>query len=157
MSEILGFDRSRGFVLHPQLQDDTLELGHFPLSYVRLMNNMLFPWVILIPKRPDLSEITELLPIERSSLMEEIALISGMMQRVYAPDKMNIAALGNVVPQLHIHVIARYATDQAWPNPVWGQGSKAYSALGLLETSTVLKREFAKIVDFVPGHSEGVE
>lgn len=147
---IPGFDRSEGFSLHLTLEADTMPLGMLPLSYVLLMNNMLFPWVILVPRRPDISEITELLPIERGELMEEIALISGMMQSIYAPDKMNIAALGNMVPQLHIHVIARYKTDEAWPNPIWGRGSKPYSDMGILEASDVLRREFAKIPDFMP-------
>lgn len=145
-----SFDRSAGFVLHPQLRDDAVILGELPLSNVLLMNNMLFPWVIMVPRRPDVSEITELLPVERSVLMDEISLISATMQNVYAPDKMNIAALGNMVPQLHVHIIARYKTDQSWPGPVWGGERKAYSDLGLTEVSDILQREFGKIVDFNP-------
>lgn len=136
------------FTLHPQLEADTKALGMMPLCQVLLMDNMLFPWVILVPRIPGLKEITDLVPEKRTALMEEISLISSMMQLVYSPDKMNVAALGNMVPQLHIHIIARYKTDHAWPNPVWGNGNKPYTPHALQEVMDILQRDFAKISGF---------
>ena len=112
---------SNAFTLHPRLAADTIALGDWPLCRLLLMNDARFPWVILVP-RPDLREIHDLPPAERATLIEEIARTSAVMQRAFKADKMNVAALGNQVPQLHIHIIARFATDPAWPNPVWGQG-----------------------------------
>ena len=107
------------FTLHPRLAADTIALGDWPLCRLLLMNDGRFPWVILVPARPDLREIHDLTPPERATLIEEIARVSALMQQVFKADKMNVAALGNQVPQLHIHVIARFAADSAWPNPVW--------------------------------------
>jgi len=110
------------FTLHPRLAADTVALGDWPLCRLLLMNDARFPWVILVPARPDLREIHDLPPTERTTLVEEIARASTLMQQAFKADKMNVAALGNQVPQLHIHIIARFASDPAWPNPVWGQG-----------------------------------
>lgn len=147
MSEQLWNPKEQ-FTLHPQLSMDTALLGYLPLCQVLLMNNMMFPWVILVPQLPDLKEIMDIVPEKRAILMEEIALVSAMMQHVYAPDKINMAALGNMVSQLHIHVIARYKTDHAWPNPVWGNGNKAYTPMALQEATDILQREFSKIAGF---------
>ena len=111
------------FTLHPRLAADTIVLGNWPLCRLLLMNDGRFPWVILVPARPELREIHDLQPAERAILIEEIARASALMQQAFTADKMNVAALGNQVPQLHVHVIARFASDPAWPNPVWGQGS----------------------------------
>ena len=110
------------FTLHPRLAGDTIVLGNWPLCRLLLMNDARFPWVILVPARPDLREIHDLPPTERATLIEEIAQASTLMQQVFTADKMNVAARGNQVPQLHIHIIARFASDPAWPSPVWGQG-----------------------------------
>ncbi|HEY2110919.1 MAG TPA: HIT domain-containing protein, partial [Dongiaceae bacterium] len=110
---------SNPFTLHPRLAADTVALGDWPLCRLLLMNDARFPWVILVPARPELREIHDLPPAERATLIEEIARASALMQQAFAADKMNVAALGNQVPQLHIHVIARVASDPAWPNPVW--------------------------------------
>jgi diadenosine tetraphosphate (Ap4A) HIT family hydrolase len=110
------------FTLHPRLAADTVALSDWPLSRLLLMNDAHFPWVILVPARRDLCEIHDLPPEERATLIEEIARASALMQQAFTADKMNVAALGNQVPQLHIHIIARFAADPAWPNPVWGQG-----------------------------------
>ncbi len=113
---------STSFTLHPRLAADTIPLGGWPLCRLLLMNDTRFPWVILVPARPELREIHDLPPAERATLIEEIARASALMQQTFGAEKMNVAALGNQVPQLHIHIIARFASDAAWPNPVWGQG-----------------------------------
>ena len=84
------------------------------------MNERSWPWLVLVPRRPGLIEIIDLEPADRLRLMEEIARAAEALCRLYRPDKMNVAALGNVVPQLHVHVIARFRSDPAWPRPVWG-------------------------------------
>jgi len=115
---------SARFTLHPQLAADTVELARWPLSLVLLMNDARFPWLILVPQRPDLRELHDLHADERAVLMEEIARAGRLMQSVFKAEKINTAALGNQVPQLHIHVIARFAADAAWPNPIWGVGQR---------------------------------
>ena len=111
------------FELHPRLAADTGEVARLPLCRVLLMNDRRFPWLILVPARPDIREIHQLSPADRAALVEEIALVAGAMEKLHKADKMNVAALGNQVPQLHVHVIARFTTDPAWPNPVWGRGA----------------------------------
>ncbi len=111
------------FVLHPRLAADTIPLGQWPLCRLLLMNDGRFPWLILVPARLDLREIHELAAADRRILIEEIARASALMQDAFGADKMNIAALGNQVPQLHVHLIARFSGDPAWPNPVWGHGA----------------------------------
>jgi diadenosine tetraphosphate (Ap4A) HIT family hydrolase len=115
---------SASFTLHPQLAADTIELASWPLSLLLLMNDARFPWLILVPQRPALRELHDLQAGERSVLMEEIARAGRLMQTVFKAEKINTAALGNQVPQLHIHVIARFAGDAAWPNPIWGVGQR---------------------------------
>lgn len=136
------------FTLHPALAKDTLLLGRFPLCLVTLMNSASFPWVILVPAENNLSEITDLNAPRRIALMEEIHHTASIMQKIYAPDKMNIATLGNKVPQLHIHVIARFTTDEKWPDPVWGYPVKPYTETGKEETLHILGREFSKLEYF---------
>jgi diadenosine tetraphosphate (Ap4A) HIT family hydrolase len=110
------------FSIHERLKADTLEITRLGLSRLLLMNDSSLPWLILVPEREGVTEIHQLSADDRSSLMEEIALASRMIQTLYAPDKINVGALGNLVPQLHIHVIGRYRTDRAWPGPIWGTG-----------------------------------
>jgi len=111
------------FTLHARLAADSVALGDWPLCRLQLMNDGRFPWLLLVPRHPDLREIHDLPPPERALLIEEIARASSLMQQIFKADKMNVAALGNQVPQLHVHVIARFVGDPAWPNPVWGQGT----------------------------------
>lgn len=110
------------FTLHPTLARDTVEIARLALCRVLLMRDRRFPWMILVPEREAIREIHELPAADRAVLMEEIARVSETMARLFQADKMNVGALGNVVPQLHVHVIARFATDAAWPGPVWGSG-----------------------------------
>lgn len=86
-----------------------------------MMNDQHYPWFILVPKRDNLREIYQLQPNDRQQLLEESCLLAEKLVELYQPDKLNIAAIGNLVPQLHIHHVARYETDTAWPAPVWGK------------------------------------
>ncbi len=106
--------------LHPQLERDTISLGDLSLTRVLLMNDANYPWVILVPRRPDVTEVIDLIEAEQARLMSEIAQVARVLRGVTACHKLNIAALGNAVPQLHVHVIARFRNDAAWPKPVWG-------------------------------------
>lgn len=110
----------KGFELHPQLAADCLDIGALTLCRLLLRLDARYPWFILVPQRPDITEIHHLSPPERARLIEEAALLGQCLAEAYHPDKLNIAALGNQVPQLHVHHIVRYRTDPAWPHPVWG-------------------------------------
>ena len=114
------------FVLDTKLRGDSIELTRLPLCLVRLMNDRRFPWILLVPAKPNLSEIVDLGVADRASLIEEIALVSTVMRDLYRPTKLNVGALGNVVAQLHLHVIARFASDDVWPGPVWGTTPERY-------------------------------
>ena len=114
------------FYLDSRLAEGNFELIDLKLSKILLVNNAFFPWVILIPRKNDLKEIIDLNKEDRIILMEEISIASKVMIEVFLPDKLNVAALGNIVPQLHIHVIARYNHDIAWPQPVFGFEQKPY-------------------------------
>lgn len=107
--------------LHPQLARDCLYLGRFPLSHLLLMRDANYPWCILVPDRIAVSEIYQLNDADQQQLTRESSLLARALAEGFAADKLNIAALGNVVPQLHIHHIVRYRSDAAWPAPVWGQ------------------------------------
>ncbi len=111
------------FTLHPRLAADTHRVGDLPLCSVLLMDDSRFPWLVLVPRRPDRREIVDLPVAERAALIEEIATASRSLQEVAGAEKLNVGAIGNVVPQLHIHVVARFAADLVWPAPVWGQGA----------------------------------
>jgi diadenosine tetraphosphate (Ap4A) HIT family hydrolase len=106
--------------LHPQLDHDTIPLGDLPLSRVLIINDANYPWLLLVPRRYGAVELIDLNEVERAQLMTEIALVSGALKEVTECDKLNVAALGNAVPQLHVHIIARRKTDKAWPKPIWG-------------------------------------
>lgn len=116
-----------GFELDRRLARDTHDITNLPLCNVRLMDNKLFPWIVLVPRVENASEWIDLDRGQQHQLSDEIAVVSHILQALVTPDKLNVAALGNQVPQLHIHLIARYKGDKAWPNPVWGGASEAYS------------------------------
>ena len=109
------------FSLHPQLTKDTHFVTDLPLCRVLLMNESRYPWFILVPRRTGIREIHELTSAERQQLWAESDQVSRALMAVFQPDKLNIAALGNMVPQLHVHHIARFQSDAAWPAPVWGK------------------------------------
>lgn len=106
--------------LHPQLEKDCIVLGEFKLCSLLMLNDANYPWFILLPNREDISEIHQLSTIDQQQLMAESMFFSQCLEQVFQPDKLNIAALGNIVPQLHIHHIARFSSDACWPAPVWG-------------------------------------
>lgn len=115
------------FSLHPQLAADTFEVTKLGLCRVLLMNDSTYPWLILVPERADVREIHALKEADQQTLMREISHVASVMETLFEADKMNVAALGNMVPQLHVHIIARYEGDAAWPGPVWGKvPAKAY-------------------------------
>lgn len=109
------------FTLHPQLAKDCFVIGQLPLSQLLLMNDQNYPWFILVPQREDIREIYQLTPADQMLLWRESTDLAEVLARHLAADKMNVAALGNVVPQLHLHHIVRYRHDPAWPAPVWGK------------------------------------
>lgn len=111
------------FSLHPQLASDCHLLGDLGLTRALLLNDSRYPWVILVPRRPDVREIYQLTPSDRQSLLEESCRTGEFMMQAFAGEKLNVAALGNLVPQLHIHHIVRSSGDPAWPGPVWGHSA----------------------------------
>ena len=116
------------FILHPALKKDCIEITRLDLCLVLLMNDSHYPWLILVPQRVNVSEIYQLSSAEQQQLTRESSYISEKLQRLYHADKINIAALGNIVPQLHIHHVVRYKSDKAWPAPIWGKfDAVAYS------------------------------
>lgn len=111
------------FTLHPRLKADTLHVGDFPLCTVLLSKENVGPWLILVPKIEDLKEIHHLPHEQQVQLITESSAVSTILENTYQPDKINVGALGNLVPQLHIHHIARFTSDVAWPGPIWGNTS----------------------------------
>lgn len=107
-------------ILHPKLAQDCLILGQFDLCALLLMNDSQYPWFILVPQCENITEIHHLSPQDQQQLMIESCLLATALEQAFQADKINIAALGNMVPLLHIHHIARYKSDAAWPKPVWG-------------------------------------
>jgi len=130
------------FQLHPRLEADTIPLADLPLSKVLLMNNRLFHWLILVPRRPEVIEILDLDVADQQELWQEINQVSKLLKVHFPCDKLNIATLGNQVPQLHIHIIARLYTDACWPNPVWGGESEVYEA----EESKLLQNRLSHLL-----------
>ncbi len=124
------------FTLHPQLEKDSIELADFPLCKLLLCNDSAYPWFILVPKIADISEIYQLDWQQQQQLLNESSLLSELLMQVFSGDKMNVAALGNVVEQLHVHHVVRFKDDAQWPKPIWGQQEAApYSEQAL----TILK------------------
>jgi diadenosine tetraphosphate (Ap4A) HIT family hydrolase len=107
--------------LDSRLAADSTPIADLALCQVRLMNDATYPWLLLIPRREGAIEIVDLAPDDRHALVEEIAFVSGVLRDMTRCDKLNVAALGNMVPQLHVHLIARFEGDPAWPGPVWGK------------------------------------
>lgn len=121
------------FTLHHRLAADTAPVCDLPLCAVLLMKDARFPWLILVPRRENISEIIDLAEQERAVLMKEIAQLSAVLKSLTHCDKLNVGALGNMVPQLHVHVVARFKDDPAWPGPVWGAGTAEAYALEAMD------------------------
>ncbi len=132
-----GHDR---YELHPQLAADTHPVASFALSDLRLMDDSNYPWLVLVPRVAGASELFDLAPMQRRELGDEIDQASRLLRDAFVPFKLNVAALGNLVPQLHVHVIARYTDDIAWPRPVWGNATaRPYAPEELIERVSALR------------------
>jgi diadenosine tetraphosphate (Ap4A) HIT family hydrolase len=135
---------AQNWSLHPTLRADTVPLGDLGLSQVLIATDANYPWLILVPRRAGICELIDLDAAARAQLMDEIAAVSTALRTVTACDKLNVAALGNMVSQLHVHVIARRKDDAAWPKPVWGvQPARAYAPDALDRFHAALRRELA--------------
>lgn len=131
------------FELHPQLAADTVSVATWPLCEVLLLNDANYPWLVLVPARADLRDFHDLSADDMVVAGEEISRASEALSTLFKPTKINVAALGNMVPQLHIHVIARFADDPAWPNPIWGiVPAEPYGTEALEKRLAVLRRAF---------------
>ncbi len=132
------------FALHPQLADDTTPVIELPLCEVRLMDDANHPWLVLVPRVEGAVELLDLDDAQQQQLTREIASASRALQALFKPHKLNVAALGNLVPQLHVHVIARYTDDIAWPRPVWGMAAaRPYAPEQLVERVNLLRDALA--------------
>ncbi|MDF1581768.1 MAG: HIT domain-containing protein [Methyloprofundus sp.] len=128
------------FSLHPTLKKDCIELGRLVLCRVLLMNDSQLPWLILVPERENLKEIHQLSGEDQLLLIRESCYVAEKLADHFKADKMNIAALGNMVPQLHIHHVVRYREDKAWPAPIWGKfAALPYTEQGLEMTVSQLR------------------
>ena len=130
------------FTLDPQLEGDSLPLLDLDLCLVRLMNDATYPWILMVPRQEGLAELIDLSIEDQHRLTDEIRIVSKALQSVSGCDKLNVAALGNMVRQLHIHVIARFVGDAAWPGPIWGkvpvvayQGAASDALIASLKTA----------------------
>jgi len=131
------------FRLDPRLEQDTHGVTSFALSRVLLMNDARYPWLILVPNRNGLSELHDLNAADQARLNDEIIIVSRGLARMFTPEKINVGALGNIVRQLHIHIVARNTDDPAWPGPVWGHSPAVpYAADALAERRSRLTAEF---------------
>ncbi len=136
------------FQLHPRLQQDCITLGKFDLCQLLMMNDSQYPWFILVPELADITEIYQLNRTERLMLTEESNYLAKNLATLFSADKMNIAAIGNLVPQLHLHHVVRYQTDRAWPAPVWGKfDSIPYTDEQLIATLTRVKAQLTSLND----------
>ncbi|MGL5007846.1 MAG: HIT domain-containing protein [Plesiomonas sp.] len=139
------------FVLHPQLLADTTTLGFFPLCQVLLSKDSNVPWLILVPQRNNIKEIHQLTDAEQIQLMQESSSLARIIEQIYTPDKLNIAAIGNIVSQLHIHHVARFQQDAVWPAPIWGHlASKLRSVHEQTQASLLLLEKLKQLANFVP-------
>jgi diadenosine tetraphosphate (Ap4A) HIT family hydrolase len=139
--------REAPFALDDRLAADTVEVARWPLCRVLLNRDATYPWLILVPARPSLRDLDDVAPADRAALFAEIDRASKALKALSAPDKINVAALGNVVAQLHVHVIARHRGDPAWPNPVWNAVPRRDYAPAALED---IRRRLAGLLGGAP-------
>lgn len=139
------------FDLHPQLEKDCLVLGDFPLCRLLLSKDANYPWCILVPRVRNIREIYQLGEDDQRQFIWESSYLSRVLNDIYKADKMNVAALGNMVPQLHIHHIVRYKTDPAWPGPVWGvKPAGTYSSEELAQTAARITGDLTEQFNAMP-------
>lgn len=137
------------FTLHERLAADSFVLGDFPLCRLLLMNDANYPWFILVPRRSGAREIYLLNEADQRLLWAESARLSRAIMHAYAGEKLNVAALGNMVPQLHLHHIVRHASDAAWPGPVWGKApALSYTDAQRAERIARLRQQFGSESNF---------
>jgi diadenosine tetraphosphate (Ap4A) HIT family hydrolase len=136
------------WVLDPVLKRDTAAIGDLPLCRVLLNRDANYPWLLLVPRRAGLVEVIDLEPAGQTQLMGEVAAVSHALKALTGCDKINIAAIGNVVSQLHVHVIARFRNDAAWPRPVWNAAPpRSYESDALAAMVTALQRSLGLVAD----------
>lgn len=130
------------FTLDSRLAADTLPIGDLPLCSALLLDDARFPWIVLVPRRAGVTEVTDLSYPDADALMGEIRVATHVMLALAKPDKVNLGALGNVVAQFHVHVVGRFRSDPAWPGPVWGHGTRTpypdHAAAALVERAAGL-------------------
>jgi diadenosine tetraphosphate (Ap4A) HIT family hydrolase len=130
--------------LHPQLEHDTVSIGDLALSRVLAIDDANYPWLVLVPRRAGIVETIDLSAADARLLMDEIAQTSRALKAVTGCDKLNVATIGNVVPQLHVHVVARRKTDPLWPKPIWGASDlRAGDANAFSQFITAIKAQLA--------------
>jgi diadenosine tetraphosphate (Ap4A) HIT family hydrolase len=138
---------STDFQLHERLAADTLPLDRWPLCEVLLAKDASYPWLILVPRRVGLRDFDDLAREDLDTASWEIVRASRTLKAVFRPDKLNVAALGNQVPQLHVHVIARFTDDPAWPGPIWGAvPPRDYGAAALEARCAQLREAFSRVL-----------
>ena len=135
------------FRLDPRLAADSCAVAALPLCEVRLMHDARYPWLILVPRQAGLVEVSDLTAAEQTRLWQEVTQAGTALRAVAPCDKLNLGALGNIVRQLHVHVIARCIGDAAWPGPVWGHGA----ALAYAETELAARRDALRRALLQPG------
>ncbi|UTW13711.1 HIT domain-containing protein [Marinobacterium rhizophilum] len=139
------------FELHPQLAQDCILLGEFPLCRLLLINDANYPWFVLVPRRAGVSEIYHLSSDDQVQLMRESCFLAENLADTFAARKMNVASLGNMVPQLHLHHIVRFEKDPAWPGPVWGKlPARSYTDEQVGDIRTKLQSLMSGELSFVP-------
>ncbi|MCW5686533.1 MAG: HIT domain-containing protein [Pseudolabrys sp.] len=135
---------TNGWTLHPQMEADSAPIGDLPLCRVLAMNDANYPWLVLVPRRNGMRDVIDLTDTDQARLAVESAQAARALKDMTHCTKLNVAALGNTVPQLHVHVIARFSNDAAWPRPVWGVlPAKPYSDVALADFIGKMKRSMA--------------
>ena len=122
------------FQIHPQLESDSVLVGTLPLCQVRLLDDARFPWLLLVPQRPDVVQILDLADADQQALWDEIREVTRLVNKLWRPARVNLGVSGIVVPQLHVHLIVRFENDAAWPKPVWNIGTPQTHPADLLRT-----------------------
>ncbi|MET1078839.1 MAG: HIT domain-containing protein [Pseudomonas sp.] len=140
------------FALDPRLQQDTVTIGDFPLCRLLLMNDSHYPWFVLVPRREQVSELFQLDTADQQMLWQETVALAETLKDCFSGDKMNVANLGNIVSQLHMHVIVRHCEDPAWPGPVWGRHpAQPYADEQLAQVRARLRTALASDFRFAEG------